>query len=62
MSQRNSIDLESGVDGYGEFPKASASTNPGFISADARTEEMETQKTGKNFIVWFSYYTWQLKA
>ena len=51
MSQRNSIDLESGVDGYGEFPKASASTNPGFISADARTEEMETQKTGKNFIV-----------
>ena len=51
MSQRSSIDLQSGVDECGEFPKAMSSTNPVLISANGRLEEIENQNTGKKIIV-----------
>ena len=47
MPQRNSIGLESGVEGCGKFPKVISSTNPGLISANGRMEEIESQNTGK---------------
>ena len=51
MPQRNSIDLESGVDESGEFQEASACTNPSHDSFNARSEEIEIQNTGTKIIV-----------